>query len=108
VNNLLISDCFLLEAVSKCWSTPINETIPYDLSKAKALYPYSSMAPEYLSGSILSLFSSVCFELITINIISAILPVSSTEYTLSLSISMKINLYFFERTLFEDPAFGQI
>ena len=95
----------MLETHSMCWRTPTRVTVPCDRSRASALYPCSSMAPEYLSGSTLRLLSSACCELMTINTISATLPTSNTEYTSFLSISLKIYLYRLELMLLE-PAFG--
>lgn len=77
-NNFLIWGYRLLEANSRCQSTPIKLTRPCDLNRANARYPCSSMAPEALSGSTLSCEASVCFEDITIRITSATLPASKT------------------------------
>ena len=71
-----------------------------------ALYPYSSIAPEYSSGLFLKYRSSTIFELMTISTISATFPISNTEYTSFLSISINITLYFLEDILLLEPALG--
>ena len=106
-NSFFICGCLLLEANSRCWSTPIKLVKPWDLKSANAWYPFSSMAFEAWSGSVLSCVVSAYFDDMTINTTSATLPTSKTEYTSFLSISRNISLCLLDAIFAEDPAFGQ-
>ena len=105
--SFLIYGCFLLDIFSKCYNTPIKADIPYDLRRPNALYPASSIAFEYLSGSVLSPFMSLSAQDITTTNRSAIFPISNTYYGSSLFISKKINLCFLLPRFVELPGLGQ-